>query len=148
MNDLIRGAVTAVWELVGVPSPSVRDMSDRMPLRLLNLQETARNSGLFEAYPFYTESVIPAGTYDGQEREVETFQDAALWVAAAGMDEERAYQAMQHLLSDRGLARMRKVHPVARDLRAERGLLGVEVPLHPAAERFWRERGMWPPAPR
>lgn len=144
MDDLSKGAVSAVWELVGIPSASLRDMSRQTPVRLLDLLEAARAKGLFTVYPFYAEATIPRGTYEGQGRDVRTFQDAALLVASPEVSEEWVYRALGRLFSDEGLARMRKVHPSARDLDPAKGLLGVEIPLHPAAERFWRERGVLP----
>lgn len=144
MDDLGKGAVSAVWEMVGIPSPSLRAMSSGTPVRLLDLEDAAREKGLFEAYPFYTPAIIPEGTYQGQGMDVRTFQDSTLWVASPGLGEELVYQSLKRLFSAEGLAHMRKAHPSGRDLDAARGLEGVEIPLHPGAERFWRERGMAP----
>jgi TRAP transporter TAXI family solute receptor len=142
MQDLSRGAVQAVWEMVGVPSASLRRESRRMHVRLLDLEEAARNGGLFEQYPFYRPAVIAAGTYPRQHRDVRTFQDAALWVARPDVDENLVYRGLTRLFGKRGRAKMRRVHPAGADLDPAKGLDGVKIPLHPEAERFWMERGL------
>ncbi len=145
-GDLTKGAVEAVWELVGVPSESLAETARRAPVRLLDLQTPALAAGFFDIYPFYSPTIIPRGTYRGLTEDVASFQDATLWVAYRGVDEEWVYQALMRLYSPEGLAAMREVHPAARDLKLEKGLSGVRIPLHPGAERFWRDKGITLPA--
>lgn len=142
MDDLGKGAVSAVWEMVGIPSPSLQAMSRRTPVRLLDLEDAARKKGLFESYPFYTPAIIPKGTYQGMTTDILTFQDSTLWVASPELSEELIYEALKQIFSVEGLAHMRKVHPSAWDLDAAKGLEGVEIPLHPGARRFWQEKGI------
>lgn len=142
MQDLSRGAVQAVWEMVGVPSASLRRESRKMPVRLLDLEDPARNGGLFDKYPFYRPAVIVAGTYPRQGKDVRTFQDATLWVARPEVDENLVYRGLTLLFGEKGRAKMRLVHPAGADLDPAKGLDGVKIPLHPGAERFWRERGL------
>lgn len=145
-NDLTKGAVEAVWELVGVPSASLTELSSNRKIRLLDLQKPAEESSFWQDYPFYTPAVIPAGTYPGQEKEVSAFQDATLLVAGPQVSAKTVHDMLERLFSDQGLARMRQVHPVAADMSAEKALAGVAIPLHPGARKFWEERGMLPPA--
>lgn len=141
MDELDRGAVQAVWELVGLPSASFAEMSRKKPLRLLELEGAARSGGLFADYPFYTPAMIPKGTYRGQDRDVRTFQDAALWVVGSHEDEALLYRSLKQLFSPAGLSRMRQAHPAADGLTLEQGLQGVRIPMPPKVEDFWREQG-------
>lgn len=141
LDDLRRKNVDAVWLLVGFPNGSLRKFSSEEPIRFLDLFDTAAASGFFKTYPYYAVVRIPAGTYSGQERDVLTFQDAVLWVANPRVNEDFVCQALKLLFSEKGLAKMRSVDPVASDLIEEKGLTGITIPLHFGAERFWRERG-------
>lgn len=147
MEDLWRGNVDAVWLQVGYPSEYLLEVGRKMPLRLLDLYDSALGGGLFSAYPFYAYASIPSGTYPGQERDVLTFQDAALWVAGPAPSEELVHSALQALFSEKGVERMHAIHSVAWDFDIAKGLMGVTIPLHPGAERFWKEQGIHLPAP-
>jgi len=142
IEDLRWGNVDAVWLQVGYPSEYLLEVGHVMPLRLIDLYDSALVGGLFSAYPFYAYASIPAGTYRGQEQDILTFQDATLWVAGPALSEEFVYNALQALFSEKGLERMHTAHPAAWDLGIAKGLMGVKIPLHPGAERFWKEQGI------
>lgn len=146
MEDLLRGNVDAVWLQVDSPSDYLLEFGQKMPLRLLDLYDSALGGGFFSAYPFYAYASIPSGTYPGQERDILTFQDAALWVAGPALSEELVHSALQALFSEGGVERMRAIDSVAWDFDIAKGLMGVMIPLHPGAERFWKEQGIALPA--
>jgi TRAP transporter TAXI family solute receptor len=138
-RELASARVAAAWDVVGHPSASLTEMSRRIPLRLIDLQVPALASGLFEKYPFYTPTIIPAGTYNGQTESVPTFQDTALWVAGSGVDVSFVYQALSLVFSEEGLRQLTRTHPALNRLKPETARPGLPLQLHPGAERFWRE---------
>lgn len=142
LEDLEKGAVEAVWEQSGVPSAPLQAFARRTGLRLLDLQAGALASGLFEHYPFYTATYIPAGTYRGQSSDVATFQDAALWVAHERVSAEFIAKALALVFSPAGQKKLLQADPVAKDLSLELGLYGVQIPLHPGALGFWQQQGI------
>lgn len=142
LEDLEKGAVEAVWEQSGVPSAPLQSFARRTGIRLLDLQADALASGLFEDYPFYTATYIPAGTYRGQSDDVATFQDTALWVAHQRVSSEFIRKALALVFSAAGQKQLLQADPVAKDLSVELGLYGVHIPLHPGALTFWREQGI------
>lgn len=147
LEDLEKGAVEAVWEQSGVPSAPLQAFARRTGVRLLDLQADALASGLFEHYPFYTATYIPAGTYRGLSHDVASFQDTALWVAHERVSSEFVRKALALVFSPAGQKQLLKADPVARDLSAELGLYGVHIPLHPGALTFWQEQGIALPQP-
>lgn len=148
LEDLEKGAVEAVWEQSGVPSAPLQAFSRRASMRLLDLQADALASGLFEHYPFYTASYIPAGTYRGLDQDIATFQDAALWVAHERVSSEFIRKALALVFSAAGQKQLMQADPVAKDLSTELGLYGVHIPLHPGALAFWQEQGIALPSPQ
>jgi hypothetical protein len=147
IEDLRRGNVDAVWLQVGYPSEYLLGVGRQVPLRLINLYDSALAGGFFSAYPFYAYTSIPAGTYRGQEQDILTFQDAALWVAGPALGEEFVYNALQYLFSEKGLEQMRTIDPTVWDFDIAKGMMGLDIPLHPGAERFWKEQEVaLPPA--
>jgi TRAP transporter TAXI family solute receptor len=145
IEDLRRGNVDAVWLQVGYPSEYLLEVGQKLPLRLIDLYDSALSGGFFSAYPFYAYASIPAGIYPGQEKDILTFQDAALWVAGPMLSEEFVYKTLQTLFSEKEMEQMHAIHP-AWDFDIAKGLMGVKIPLHPGAERFWKEQGIPLPA--
>lgn len=142
MQELISGRAQAVWQLVGAPSASIVNTNRKHPLRLVDLSELADQSDFLIKYPFYTSVSIPAGTYQGQTGPIDSFQDNTLLVAHSGTGPQLITATLQLLFSPKGMQQMRKIHPIAKDLDLQKGLQGIQIPLHPEAEKFWRERGV------
>lgn len=145
--ELLRGNVVAVWEMVGVPSASFAAASRQRPLRLLNLQESAREGHFFDIYPYYQPMDIPAGTYDGQARPVASFEDATLLVAGRHVSRDMVSRILDALLNEEGVAALRQAHPVMQRFAKEQTLEGFSRPLHPGAAYYWRQQGREIPEP-
>ncbi len=88
----------------------------------------------------YVPSVIPAGTYQGQDEDVPTAAIGNILVTHEGVSEETAYQMTKLLFEN--LDRMVASHSAAKDITLEGAITGLPIPLHPGAERYYRERGL------
>ena len=132
----------AFWVFAGYPNSSVIQAAASNPIKLLNLVEAGQEAGFFDEYPFYTQLTIPAGTYDGVDEDVASFQDSALWVANKDVDADVVYAALADIYSTEGLAYMVKVKSTAKSMSVTSGLDGIVTPIHEGAERFWTEKGL------
>jgi uncharacterized protein len=88
----------------------------------------------------YVPAVIPAGTYQGQEQDVPTAAIGNILVTHEGVSEETAYQMTKLLFEN--LDRMAAAHSAAADITLEGAIQGLPIPLHPGAERYYREQGL------
>jgi TRAP transporter TAXI family solute receptor len=88
----------------------------------------------------YVASTIPAGTYDGQNQDVPTAAIGNILVTHAGVSEETAYQMTKLMYEN--LDRMIASHAAANDIDPAKALDGLSIPLHPGAERYYREAGL------
>jgi len=66
---------------------------------LLDIYSELQQTSFFKDYPYFAKSVIPAKTYRGQEKDVATFQDAALWVANEKISSENVYKIVKNVYS-------------------------------------------------
>lgn len=139
-QDFLSIRVDAVWQMVGYPSKSLKEISKKTPIRLIALGKGAKEAVFFEKHPYYLPGTIPAGTYQGVDHDVATFQDQAIWVVSKDLDPEFVYRALGTLFSAEGLKHMNGVHPIAQQLDVNEGRRAVTIPLHPGARRFWAER--------
>ena len=64
----------------------------------------------------------------------------ALWLVGAGIDTDLAYAITKSLWSE-ATGRLMAALPAGQRIDLDRALAGLSVPLHPGAERFYREAG-------
>jgi TRAP transporter TAXI family solute receptor len=95
---------------------------------------------LRKQYPFYTLEKIPANTYRGQEREVTTPAVMAMMVARRDLPEDLVYKFTKAIFDN--LPQFHSSHAAAKNLALQTAQNGMPVPLHPGAEKFYREKGM------
>ncbi|KAA3637756.1 MAG: C4-dicarboxylate ABC transporter substrate-binding protein [Calditrichaeota bacterium] len=136
------GQLDAFWVFVGYPNASVLEAALQNDVTLLDTYKAGEEAGLFEAYPYFAKVTIPANTYNGQTEPVNTFQDAALWVANKDVPADVVYNLLKTVYSEAGLKYMVEVHKSAKAMTIESGVNGIVTPLHPGAEKFWKEMGV------
>lgn len=134
--------VDAYHALFGVPNAAVTDTSSTADIVILSSYDDAAAAGFFDEYPFYTRYVIPAGSFRGVDEDVVTFRDAGLWVVSADMDEDLVYEMTKAIYSEAGLEHMLAVTAVAKEMGLDNAVVGIAIPMHPGAARFWTEMGV------
>jgi TRAP transporter TAXI family solute receptor len=95
--------------------------------------------------PYYIPSMIPAGTYPGVTYDVNTVAVSGILVTNANQDEELIYEITKALWSPTARKLLDNGHAKGKVITVETALDGVDgigVPLHPGAERFYKEQGM------
>lgn len=88
----------------------------------------------------YIPGVIPAGTYQGQDADVPTAAVINFLVTHEDVSDETAYQ-MTKLIFD-NLDKLKAAHSAAAGISLENAPKDSPVPLHPGAERFYKEQGL------
>jgi TRAP transporter TAXI family solute receptor len=126
----------ATLQSAGQGMAAIRDLSVTMPLNYVAIPaEVTEKIG----NAAYQAAAIPAGTYDGQEAEVPTVAITNILVSHEGVSDEVAYQ-MTKLMFD-NLERLGTAHSAAKDIKLENAAKSLPIPLHPGAERFYKEVG-------
>ena len=90
--------------------------------------------------PAYQPAMIPAGTYEGQTADVPTAVIPNFLVTHSGVSDELAYQMTKALYDN--LDTLYAAHNAAKAIKRENALKGMPVPLHPGAQRYYREVGL------
>jgi TRAP transporter TAXI family solute receptor len=88
----------------------------------------------------YQPAVIPAGTYDGQTADVPTAAISNFLVSHEGVSDDIAYKMTKALFEN--LDRMVSAHAAAKSISLANALKGMPLPLHPGAEKYYREKGV------
>lgn len=134
------GEVDGFLTVAGLPTAAVAEALASGAFRLAPIDlEGARATVGRRAH--WRLATVPRGTY-GLARPATSIAVPALWLARADLEVELAYALLEALWSPAARARLDAGHPAARRLVMDRALTGVSVPLHPAADRFYRAAGM------
>ena len=126
----------ATLQSSGLGMAAIRDLAATLPINFVAIP--ADVSGNIDN-PAYQPAVIPAGTYDGQDVDIATVAIQNILVSHEDVSEEVAYQ-MTKLMFD-NLERLGNAHSAAKDIKLESAAKNLPIPLHPGAERFYKEVG-------
>jgi TRAP transporter TAXI family solute receptor len=88
----------------------------------------------------YVASTIPAGTYEGQTEDVPTVAVVNFLVTHEDVSDEVAYQMTKLLFEN--LDTLKAAHSAAGGISIEEAVKGSPIPLHPGAERYYKEQGL------
>jgi TRAP transporter TAXI family solute receptor len=132
----------AFWLFVGYPTGAVMMAAQTNDIAMVDLDKDAQESGFYKEYPYFAKVTIPANTYKGVDYEVNSFQDAALWVANKDVSEDAVYQMLSLVYTDEGLAHMVSQKKTFKSMSIQSGPTGIVTPFHPGAEKFWKEKGV------
>lgn len=126
----------ATLQSSGLGMAAIRDLAATLPITFVAIpaEITAKIDNAA-----YQAASIPAGTYDGQDSEVPTVAINNILVSHDGVSDEVAYQ-MTKLMFD-NLERLGNAHSAAKDIKLEGAAKDLPIPLHPGAERFYKEAG-------
>lgn len=127
----------ATLQSSGLGMAAIRDLASTMPVTFVAIPEEVVQK---INNPAYQPGVIPAGTYDGQEEDIPTVAITNILVSHDKVPEDIAYQ-MTKLIFD-NLDALGNAHAAAKAIKLETAAGNLPIPLHPGAERFYREAGV------
>jgi hypothetical protein len=131
----------AFFLIAGYPTPAVADLALQNRIDLLSIKGVEVDR-ILKRHKFFARDFIPSGIYEGLGA-VESLSVGAQWVVASAADEELIYQITKALWNPHNRDLLSAGHPQARRIRLELALAGISTPLHPGAERYYREIGLY-----
>ncbi len=132
----------AFWLFTAFPSGAVIMAAQTNDIDLIDLGADATASGFYEKYPYFSKLAVPAGTYKGVDKETPSFQDSALWVANKDVPADVVYKLLSLIYTDEGLKHMVSQKKTFKAMSVKAGADGIVTPMHPGAEKFWKEKGI------
>ncbi|GGC87523.1 TAXI family TRAP transporter solute-binding subunit [Chelatococcus reniformis] len=88
----------------------------------------------------YVKAVIPAGTYTGQDKAVETAAVVNFLVTRADLSDDAVF-AMTKAIFD-NLPELQAAHSAAKEITLEGALKGMPIPVHPGAAKYFAGKGV------
>jgi TRAP transporter TAXI family solute receptor len=136
------GQLDAFMIVAGYPTASVSELCASAGCELVPIQGPEVDA-LLEKYPFFAKDAIPAHTYPGVG-EIQTLSVGAQWLVGAEVGEDLVYGITKALWHENARKLLDDGHIKGRAITLETALDGIAIPLHPGAERYYREVGLIP----
>ncbi len=133
------GRLDAAFFTVAVGAAVIMDTSFIVDTAIVPI-EGPKVDELIAKYPFYAKQIVPGGTYKGNDNDVNTVSVMAMLSARADLEEDIVYAIVNAMYSD--LEQLRKAHDKFKSIKMEDGLVGMSIPLHPGAEKYFKEKGI------
>jgi TRAP transporter solute receptor, TAXI family len=136
---LCDGKIDGFFYAVGHPSANIQDPTTTCGAKLVSLNDDAVKK-LVEENPYYAMATIPGGMYNANPDDVETYGVLATLVASANVPEETVYLLVKAVFEN--FDEFKSLHPAFANLSPENMVKdGLSAPLHPGAERYYKEKG-------
>ncbi len=131
--------VDAIIYTVGHPNGSIQEAVSTIDAHLVPVEGEAIDK-LVADNPFYAKATVPGGMYKGTDEDVNTFGVKATFVTSADVPEDVVYEVVKAVFEN--FDRFKKLHPAFENLTEEEMISdGLSAPLHPGAEKYYKERG-------
>lgn len=125
------GAITRVMAAMG----------DKIKILEFTDEQAKKADGGFDLYTRY---VIKAGTYPGQDKDINTIAQPNFLAVRADLDEDAVYQITKTIYEN--LPFLNAIHKATKAMKLEKALDGLPMPLHPGAAKYFKEAGLDIPA--
>jgi len=140
-TDALRnGKVDAIFVVAGYPTGAIVELASAVDIKLVPIDGSGAKA-LTSKYGFFSESPIPSGTYEGVDA-VNTVAVGAQWFTSAKEDTDLIYKITKALWNKESRKLMDVGHAKGKTITPDTALSGVGVPLHPGAEKFYKEVGL------
>jgi TRAP transporter TAXI family solute receptor len=127
----------ATLQSAGLGVSALRDLSTSVKIVIVPIPpEVVAKVG----DPAYQAGVVPAKTYEGQNTDVATAFVQNFLVTHEGVPADTVYKMTKGMFDN--LDQLSAAHSAGKSIKLENALKGLPVPLHPGAEKYYREAGL------
>jgi len=138
IDQMRNGLVDAAFVTSGIPNATVMDLGTTNKIRIIPIEGEGMKT-LQTKYPFFTSSIIPAGTY-GNAADINTATIMNILIVQKDLSDEVVYMMTKGFFEN--ISKIQDTQSAAKKhINMETALDGMVVPLHPGAERYYKEVG-------
>jgi len=133
------GQIDAAFVVAGAPTTAISDLSLSKDVFMVPIDGEIA-AAMQAANPFYTEYIIPAGTYAGQEEDVTTMAIKATLIVSANAAEDTVYNITKAIFDN--IDTITTAHAKGAELSLENATGDISVPFHVGAAKYFAENGI------
>lgn len=133
-NNLKDRHIDAAFVTAGFPTAAVTDIAASNGVVVLDISDDAL-AKLRKEYPFYTRVTLPAGTYAGQSKAVQSAAVMAMLATTSDQPQDLLYSLTKVLFEN--LDVLGQAHQAGKRVSQEKALDGMPIPVHPGSQRYY-----------
>ena len=134
------GSLDGYFQTTGYPQGTLSELAATNGFELLPIDGPVRDR-LMAQFKFFAKDTIPDGTYK-DVKGVETVAVGAQWTTSSKQPDDLVYEITKALWSDKTRAALDSGHAKGKAIQKATALVGVDIPLHAGAEKFYKESGL------
>jgi len=138
---LADGQLDAFFYAGGTPFAALIQLGSTKGFELYKFSADERKT-INKMIPYYVESTINGGVYENVADDTPTVAVNGQLITSVDQPEQLIYDITKALWSKKTRGLLDKGHSKGKAIRLETALTGVLIPLHPGAERYYKEVGM------
>ena len=125
---------------VGHPSAAIQDPTTACGAQLISLEGPAIDK-LVADKPYYAKATIPGGLYANNPNPTNTYGVVSTLVTSSKVSDDVVYALVKAVFEN--FDEFKKLHPAFANLDPKAMVKnGLSAPLHPGAEKYYKEKGM------
>jgi len=137
---LCDGNLDAIVYTVGHPNAAIKEATTLCDSVIVEISGP-EISKLINNNSYYRSAKIPAGMYQGNDKDIATFGVGATFVSSTLTKPENVYQLVKSVFKN--FNAFKKLHPALNNLTKEAMIKdGLSAPLHEGAKRYYTEVGL------
>lgn len=140
-DALANGQAVAAGIPSGPPTGAITKLmasnADKFTILDVTAEQGAAMDGGRNLWVPYT---IAAGTYPGQDKDINTIAQPNFLAVRADVNEEHVYLVTKTMYEN--LPFLQAIHPATKAMAIEKAMAGLPVPLHPGSARYYKEMGL------
>ena len=133
------GKIDAAFIVAGAPTPAITELATTTDAYLVPIDGDIA-AAVMANCPYYTVVTIPAGTYPGQEADVQTVTVKATLIVSASADENTVYEITKAIFDN--TSAIAAEHVKGAELSLENATSGMTAPFHKGAAKYFTEKGI------
>lgn len=133
------GQLDAANFFLSSPNATVIDLTTMHNVRILPVSGELR-SRIQSKHPDYVSITIPAGTYKGMDKAIDTVGWASCLFTRQDIPAEDVYEVTKAIYTH--AEEIAKIHPAGQNIKIADLKKGINVPFHDGAIKFLKEKGL------
>ena len=126
----------ATLQSAGLGVAAIRDLASAVEITIVEIPASL----VEKVGPPYVKAVIPANTYTGQTTDIQGAAVVNYLATRADLSTDLIYAMTKSIFEN--LNELAAAHSAGKALKLEKALEGMPVPLHPGAEKYFKEKGL------
>ena len=139
VNKLENGEIDALFCTAGIKTEIIDELASRSKIRLLSIDDNQMEK-ITSTYDFFMEYNIPANTYEGQTKDIQTIGVESVLLTSDKLDEDTVYKITKFLFEHSKELQFNNLSDL--ELSQDSVSQGITIKFHKGAVKYYKKSGI------